>query len=62
MVVLIINPAKKRPSLDTNQLEAICRILGDTQEGLSGSEIGKLLSDAKIPDTDPLMTKLEATV
>lgn len=39
------------------QLEAIADALGDTGDGLTGSEIGHLLSMTKIRDTDPALTK-----
>lgn len=39
------------------QLEAIAQALGDTSEGLTGSEIGHLLQICEIEDTDPDMTK-----
>jgi len=42
---------------DDNILEAICDILGDTNDGLTGSEIGKLLNQTNIEDIDPLLTK-----
>lgn len=39
------------------QLTSICKILADTEAGLTGSEIGYLLQDCKIPDVTPSMTK-----
>ncbi|MHC2423122.1 uncharacterized protein (TIGR02391 family) [Sinorhizobium meliloti] len=39
------------------QLEAIADALGDTGDGLTGTEIGHLLSMTEIGDTDPSMTK-----
>lgn len=39
------------------QLRAIADALGDTAEGLSGSEIAHLLETARIADTDPAITK-----
>ena len=39
------------------QLEAIAQALGDTDEGLTGSEIEHLLAVCGIEDTDPGMTK-----
>lgn len=39
------------------ELESICKIIADTSEGLTGSEIGQLLRQASIPDPDPTMTK-----
>lgn len=39
------------------QLRAIADALGDTSEGLSGSEIAHLLATARMIDTDPAITK-----
>jgi uncharacterized protein (TIGR02391 family) len=39
------------------QLEAIAGALGDTSDGLTGSEIGHLLTVCQITDTDPALTK-----
>jgi uncharacterized protein (TIGR02391 family) len=41
----------------SQQLTAICKVLGDTDAGLTGTEIGQLLADCRIPDTDPTLTK-----
>lgn len=38
-------------------LENICRVIADTDTGLTGTEIGRLLSESLITDTDPTMTK-----
>jgi uncharacterized protein (TIGR02391 family) len=43
--------------MNCNQLEAICKVLADTNRGLSGSEIGHLLGQLKIRDSDPTITK-----
>lgn len=40
-----------------SQLEAIAAALGDTEDGLTGTEIGHLLRVATIPDPTPSMTK-----
>ena len=48
--------AKQEP-LKEEMIEGICKIIADTSMGLSGTEIGKLLADSKIPDTDPSLTK-----
>lgn len=40
-----------------SQIQSIADALGDTAEGLTGSEIGHLLSTARIVDTDPTLTK-----
>ena len=45
------------PSIDESQLEAICEVLGATDNGLTGSEIGRYLRDCDIPDPEPNMTK-----
>ncbi|MEO8024312.1 MAG: TIGR02391 family protein [Polaromonas sp.] len=45
------------PCFDPSILEAVCRVLGDTSEGLTGSEIGYILADAGITDPDPSITK-----
>jgi uncharacterized protein (TIGR02391 family) len=42
---------------DSQQLEAACKVLADTERGLKGSEIGYLLQDCKVPDVSPGMTK-----
>jgi uncharacterized protein (TIGR02391 family) len=41
----------------SGQIEEIAKILGDTNEGLTGSEIGHLLKSCDIPDTHPELTK-----
>ncbi|MEM1451095.1 MAG: TIGR02391 family protein [Planctomycetota bacterium] len=38
-------------------LEAIAKVLADTHDGLSGSEIGHVLAQCRVEDTDPTMTK-----
>lgn len=43
--------------LDETHLQAVCDIIGDTSEGLTGSEIGRLLSQCGINDPEPAMTK-----
>lgn len=45
------------PVFTQSQLEAIADALGDTTEGLTGSDIGHLLSITKIVDIDPTNTK-----
>jgi len=39
------------------ELESICRAIADTSSGLTGTEIGYVLQQAKIPDVDPMITK-----
>ncbi|MDQ7794548.1 MAG: TIGR02391 family protein [bacterium] len=45
------------PPIGGAELEAICAVLADTHTGLTGSEIGRLLSQAGIADLSPTMTK-----
>lgn len=47
----------KVPLFSAQELTSIAKILGDTSDGLTGSEIGYLLQDCKIPDVTPEMTK-----
>lgn len=42
---------------DNQQVEAICKVLADTENGLSGSEISRLLEVTGIHDPDPGMAK-----
>ncbi|TMP61146.1 hypothetical protein CWB77_09365 [Pseudoalteromonas sp. S1610] len=41
------------------KLEAACRVLADTERGLTGPEIGCLIQDCKIKDVTPSITKLK---
>jgi hypothetical protein len=43
--------------LTAAELESLSKALADTVDGLTGSEIGRLLVQAKIEDPDPTMTK-----
>ncbi len=45
------------PPFDAQHLEAACRILAETANGLTGSEIGYLLQDCRVEDVAPEMTK-----
>lgn len=45
------------PPFRSADLEAIAKILGDTQTGLTGTEIGHILDECRVPDTSPDMTK-----
>src|SRR5665213_1441253 len=45
------------PSFDETHLERICMILADTSSVLTGSEIGRILSQLEIPDGDSTATK-----
>ena len=42
---------------NAQKLEAACRVLADTERGLTGSEIGYLLQDCKLTDVSPSMPK-----
>lgn len=42
---------------NSQQLEAACRVLGDTERGLSGSQIERLLQEIDVPDLSPGATK-----
>ncbi len=44
-------------AFDLSVLERICEVLADTSTGLTGSEIGKLLSQIGIDDPMPGITK-----
>lgn len=48
---------KRLPTFDSGSLEAIARILGDTENGFTGTEIQRHLSDCNIEDVDPANTK-----
>ncbi len=45
------------PTFNPQELEAACRVLADTERGLTGSQIGYLIQDCKIIDVTPTMTK-----
>src|SRR6266542_6016901 len=45
------------PPFDSQQLESLARVLGDTSEGLTGTELGHLLQECKMADPTPSMTK-----
>lgn len=42
---------------NSQNLEAACRVLADTERGLTGPEIGHLLQEVKVPDVSPDLTK-----
>jgi uncharacterized protein (TIGR02391 family) len=50
------------PPFDAQQLTAIAKILTDTDDGLTGTEIGYLLGDCRIPDVNPDLTKWKRLV
>lgn len=45
------------PCIDETHLEAICEVLGATEGGLTGSEIGRYLREFGIEDPEPNNTK-----
>lgn len=45
------------PKIPPQTLEAICNVLGDTNAGLTGEKIGNLLTQCRIEDPSPSMTK-----
>ncbi|MFV8442187.1 TIGR02391 family protein [Flavobacterium sp. LB2P44] len=47
----------KQPTFEPHVLEGLCRSIGDTTDGLTGTEIGQILSNSKIPDIDSQNTK-----
>lgn len=42
---------------DSQHLEAACRVIADTERGLTGSQIERLLQEIKIEDVSPGLTK-----
>jgi hypothetical protein len=42
---------------NSQHLEAACRVLADTERGLSGTQIERLLQEIEVADTSPGMTK-----
>jgi len=47
----------KQTPIAEELLRGICQVIADTEMGLSGTEIGHLLANAQIADTDPTLTK-----
>jgi uncharacterized protein (TIGR02391 family) len=45
------------PPINGSVLEGISKVLGDTSNGLTGTEIGKFLQEVNIPDIDSTNTK-----
>ena len=45
------------PSFTEDNLEQVCNVLGETNSGLTGSEIGRKLRECGIADPNPAMTK-----
>jgi uncharacterized protein (TIGR02391 family) len=49
--------ASQIASFSSQHLEAACRVLADTAQGLTGTQIGRLLQEIKVADPSPGMTK-----
>lgn len=47
----------RRPVFEAAVIEAICKTIADTNDGLTGTEIGGLLTQCSIKDIDPQNTK-----
>lgn len=45
------------PPFPAESLEALCKIIGDTNRGLSGTQIGAMLQEIRVADIDPSNTK-----
>jgi uncharacterized protein (TIGR02391 family) len=45
------------PCFAAAQLESISKVLGDTSDGLTGADIGHFLTECRVPDVDPALTK-----
>jgi uncharacterized protein (TIGR02391 family) len=54
---MTIQAKNKIPCFDPTHLEAIAKILADTNNGLSGTQLAQALLQTKIPDTSPDQTK-----
>lgn len=48
---------KKFPVIPSSTLEALCKVIGDTNNGLTGSEIAKAIEESKMQDISPTDTK-----
>jgi hypothetical protein len=46
-----------QPTISSEVLENICRIIANTETGLTGTEIGRILAESMLEDTDPTLTK-----
>ena len=57
---MTITYRQRVPSFPAERLEAISKVLADTTEGLTGSEIDHLLLNSNIPNPTPDMTKWQA--
>ncbi len=48
---------KRREPFSEEHLESIAKVLGDTSNGLTGSDIGRTLAKCRVPDVDSQNTK-----
>jgi hypothetical protein len=48
---------EKQPAISSEIIENICRVIANTETGLTGTEIGRILAESLIKDTDPTLTK-----
>ena len=48
---------RKPPPFSAAELDEICRLLADTETGLTGSQIGQALAQIRVKDTHPTLTK-----
>ena len=48
---------KPSPTFNSAQLESLSKAIADTDRGLTGTELGYMLSESKIKDVDPTNTK-----
>lgn len=50
------------PPFKASELEAACKVLGETTTGLKGDEIGYILADMNVPDPDAGLTKWKSVL
>lgn len=48
---------KEFPIIEPSILEGICRVVADTNYGITGTELSKVILDSKMKDVNPEMTK-----
>lgn len=48
---------QRETQIPSEVMENICRVIANTDTGLTGTEIGRLLAESLIEDTDPTLTK-----
>jgi uncharacterized protein (TIGR02391 family) len=51
------NDKKRRKPFSSGDLEALCKVLADTDTGLTGREIGHILVQIGVIDINPMITK-----